>query len=200
MTNLSIFLFEKFETLDAMGPAEVFGSLPAHYAVACYSLFGGPVRSTQGVLVDTLPISAMPMGGVLLIPGGRGTRGAVADEDMLVSLAWLASAGDSVLTVCTGSGLLARTGLLDGRRATGNKISIQWTRGQGPDTQWQPKARWVQDGKFWTSSGVSAGIDMALAFVAQHQGRKTAEDCAAYMEYVWNDDPDNDPFAREDLL
>ena len=200
MTEFSILLFDYFETLDAMGPAEVFGSLSGHYKLACYSLRGGPVRSTQGVRVETLPISAMPTGGVLLIPGGRGTRSLIEDDDFMVSLAWLSEAAQSVLTVCTGSGLLARTGLLDGRRATGNKISFSWTMEQGPDVLWQPSARWVRDGKLWTSSGVSAGIDMALAFVAEHQGRKTAEDCATYMEYVWNDDPNHDPFAREAAL
>jgi len=200
VTDFSVLLFDFFETLDAMGPAEVFGSLPQHYKPGFYSLRGGSVHSTQGVVVETLPISAMPTGGVLLIPGGRGTRGLVEDDDFMVSLAWLASAAQSVLTVCTGSGLLARAGFLDGRKATGNKISFQWTTEQGPDALWQPRARWVRDGAIWTSSGVSAGIDMALAFVAEHQGRKTAEGCATHMEYVWNDDPDHDPFARETAL
>ena len=69
-------------------------------------------------------------------------------------------------SVCTGAGLLARAGILDGRRATSNKRSLDWVISQGPKVEWVPQARWVEDGKFATSSGVSAGIDMALAIIA----------------------------------
>jgi transcriptional regulator GlxA family with amidase domain len=98
-------------------------------------------------------------------------------------------------TVCTGSALLARTGLLDGRPATSNKLAWDWVVQQGPRVRWQRRARWVDDGNVLTSSGVSAGIDMALSLVERLNGREMAITSARNMEYVWNLDPANDPFA-----
>ena len=100
-----------------------------------------------------------------------------------------------VLTVCTGSGLLAQTGLLDGKRATGNKNSWIWTKAQSDRVDWVYKARWVEDGPFWTSSGVSAGIDMALGWVGTVFGGEVAERIAKTMEYVWERDSTVDHFA-----
>jgi transcriptional regulator GlxA family with amidase domain len=98
-------------------------------------------------------------------------------------------------TVCTGSALLARTGLLDDRPATSNKIAWDWVVAQGPRVRWQRRARWVDDGNVLTSSGVSAGIDMALALIARLNGRDLALTAARNMEYVWHEDPGDDPFA-----
>ena len=98
-------------------------------------------------------------------------------------------------TVCTGSALLARTGLLDGRPATSNKLAWDWVVQQGPAVRWQRRARWVDDGNVLTSSGVSAGIDMALSLVERLNGRDMAVASARNMEYVWNTDPANDLFA-----
>ena len=98
-------------------------------------------------------------------------------------------------TVCTGTALLARTGLLDNRAATSNKMAWDWVTQHGPNVNWRRRARWVDDGNIITSSGVSAGIDMALALIARLHGRATAEQAARVMEYIWNDDPANDPFA-----
>jgi len=98
-------------------------------------------------------------------------------------------------TVCTGAALLARTGLLDNRPATSNKMAWDWVTQQGPGVPWVRQARWVDDEDIVSSSGVSAGIDMALALIARLHDRATAENAARVMEYVWNDDPSNDPFA-----
>ncbi|PYN15793.1 MAG: hypothetical protein DME05_10615 [Candidatus Rokuibacteriota bacterium] len=98
-------------------------------------------------------------------------------------------------TVCTGSALLARTGLLDGRPATSNKIAWDWVTQQGPRVLWKRKARWVDDGDVLTSSGVSAGIDMALSLIARLHGREMALTSARNMEYVWHESPEDDPFA-----
>ena len=98
--------------------------------------------------------------------------------------------------MCTGTALLARTGLLDGRKATTNKASFDWVKTHGPGVDWQPRARWVVDGKYWTSSGVSAGMDMALALIAHVNGAETAKRVATYAEYRWNVDPDDAPFSE----
>ncbi|PCJ51574.1 MAG: hypothetical protein COA73_17125 [Candidatus Hydrogenedentota bacterium] len=112
---------------------------------------------------------------------------------------WLRIRGqkaDLVMTVCTGTALAAKAGLLEGRRATSNKKSFQWVTEQGPNTKWIKEARWVDDGDRVTSSGVSAGIDMALAVIEREFGAETANKLAAYTEYNREHDPDNDPFAK----
>ena len=97
--------------------------------------------------------------------------------------------------MCTGSALLARTGRLDGRPATSNKIAWDWVVQQGPRVRWQRRARWVDDGDVLTSSGVSAGMDMALALIARLNGHDMAVAAARNMEYIWNEDALNDPFS-----
>jgi transcriptional regulator GlxA family with amidase domain len=140
-------------------------------------------------------LDAAPPSDILLVPGGFGTRRAVRDEAFLARLAAAARRVPVTATVCTGSALLARTGLLDDRPATSNKIAWDWVVQQGPRVRWQRRARWVDDGDIVTSSGVSAGIDMALALIARLEGRDLALASARNMEYVWREDPADDPFA-----
>ncbi|MEQ8654510.1 MAG: DJ-1/PfpI family protein [Kiloniellales bacterium] len=101
-----------------------------------------------------------------------------------------------VMAVCTGTVLLATTGLLDGRRATTNKKDYTATVHHGPRVDWVPQARWVEDGKFFTSSGVSAGMDMSLAVMEKLFGAQAAEAIAVGAEYAWHKDPNWDPFAK----
>jgi transcriptional regulator GlxA family with amidase domain len=100
-----------------------------------------------------------------------------------------------VSSVCTGSGLLAAAGLLDGYRATSNKRAFQWATEQGPLVDWVTTARWVEDRDRWTSSGVAAGMDMALALVAHFLGEPFARKVADGIELEWHRDPSWDPFA-----
>src|SRR6185436_21194152 len=97
---------------------------------------------------------------------------------------------------CSGTALLARTGLLDGHRATTNKMFFDSIAVEGPKVEWVKEARWVEDGKFATSSGVSAGMDMALAVIARLWGEPLAERLALATEYEWHSDAGWDPFAR----
>ena len=191
--KIVLLLFSQFETLDAFGPAEVLGRLLG-CQIVCVSVQGGICRSAQGVPVMTLPLSEVE-GQVLLVPGGMGTRLLTEDKNFLDALARRGEEAEYCLSVCTGSALLARCGLLDGRRATSNKKAFAWVKSQGPQVLWQPMARWVEDGKFFTSSGISAGMDMALGFVSRLRGRQQAQAIAKDMEYLWNEDPHRDPFA-----
>jgi transcriptional regulator GlxA family with amidase domain len=132
---------------------------------------------------------------LVLIPGGPGAR---REVDNAATLSWLKtvqSDAELMLSVCTGSALLAKTGLLDGLHATTNKAAFDWVAGQGPKVKWVKQARWVKDGDYFTSSGVSAGMDMSLAVLSHLLGEKTAEQVAILAEYDWHQDPDRDPFA-----
>jgi transcriptional regulator GlxA family with amidase domain len=100
------------------------------------------------------------------------------------------------MSVCSGSAILARAGLLDGRRATSNKQFFELARSQSAKVDWVTEARWVEDGPFATSSGVSAGTDMALGLIARLYGRERAQQIADLTEYEWQSDPTRDPFVK----
>jgi transcriptional regulator GlxA family with amidase domain len=101
------------------------------------------------------------------------------------------------LTVCTGAALLARTGLLDGRIATSNKIAFNWVMLNGKNVLWNERARWTVDDKYFTSSGVTAGMDMTLGFLEQRHGIDLALRVANEIEYCWIQDKDNDSFVAK---
>jgi putative intracellular protease/amidase len=147
--------------------------------------------------VDTLPFSDMDTAGILLIPGGSGIRALVKDEQYIAKIRTYAEKALYVLTVCNGSALLAKTGLLDEKRATGYKAAFDWVCSNRKEVRWVKKARWVKDGKFYSSSGISAGIDMILGFVCDMHGMDAASAIARKIEYIWNADMENDPFAVE---
>lgn len=192
-------LFEGFELLDFYGPLEMFGMLgetEGGVEITVLSTKIGPVKGAVGV--SGLAEAAMDdCGGfdILLIPGGIGTRLLMRDAAFLARLKRLAESSSIVATVCTGSMLFAATGLLNGHRATSNKLIFKQVKKVAPEVEWVPSARWVEDGKYVTSSGVSAGMDMALFLIAKLRDRKTAQRVARRAEYVWNEDPSNDPFA-----
>jgi transcriptional regulator GlxA family with amidase domain len=156
----------------------------------------GLVRSGEGPATQVdHAFSDAPPWDILVVPGGFGTRPLVKNEAFLKQLALASERSAITTTVCTGSALLARTGRLDGRPATSNKIAWDWVVEQGPRVRWQRRARWVDDGDVLTSSGVSAGTDMALALIARLHGHGMAVTAARNMEHVWNEDATNDPFA-----
>jgi putative intracellular protease/amidase len=196
--TVAVLLFDDFETLDVFGPVEVFGRLKDDFNVEFYSLNGGIVTNNHGVAVHSNNIAAIKNGvDIFLIPGGYGTRPLVNNAIFLHTIRQVAAASKFVLTVCTGSGLLAKTGLLDGREATSNKRALTWAMGQGQNVNWVKKARWTIDGKYYTSSGVSAGIDMSLGFIAGLKGLEFASEVAAQIEYTWQQDKDVDEFYIE---
>jgi len=191
----SIILFDGFELLDACGPAEVLAGLGEEYELGYHSSTGGVAHSSQKASFATDPFSAIEDGGIVIIPGGRGTRKLASEAEYIAELRGLCERAEFVLAVCTGSALLARTGLLNGRKATSNKKAMKWVQANGTEVDWQQQARWVVDGKYYTSSGISAGLDMSLGFIADRHGERVAKKIAENMEYIWNSDKDADPFA-----
>lgn len=189
-------LFEGFELLDVFGPLELFGVLPDRFAISLVGPSREPVRSSQGprVVADRLYAESPPVD-IILVPGGMGTRRLVKDSAFLTWLADWSSRARLVTSVCTGSAVLAAAGVLDGYRATSNKRAFAWVREQGPRVQWVAQARWVTDRNRWTSSGVAAGMDMALALIAELHGEHVATDVANGVELERHHDPAWDPFA-----
>ncbi|WP_169973422.1 MULTISPECIES: DJ-1/PfpI family protein [unclassified Campylobacter] len=195
MQQINILLFDDYTSLDALGPLEVLSRLKQHYEIDYFSLDGKAVKGSINTQILTRKISEIKSHDILLVPGGFATRALINDERFLSELSNLANASKIVLSVCTGSVLLACAGCLKGKRATSNKSSWEFVTASSKDVEWIKPARWVKDGKFYTSSGVAAGIDMALGFVAEIHGIKTARDIAKSMEYIWNEDRNFDPFA-----
>jgi transcriptional regulator GlxA family with amidase domain len=194
--TLGIVLYPKFELLDVYGPAEIFGNLKPRIKLIMVAQKAGPVTSAQGPqVVADFGFDDCPPLDLLLVPGGMGTMGELNNKALLDWLRQRASEAEITMSVCSGSALLAKAGLLDGRRATSNKRYFQFATDQGPKVNWVRQARWVDDGDRVTSSGVSAGIDMALHVVERLFGAKTAELIAEGTEYQWHRDADNDPFA-----
>jgi len=193
--NVNILLFSDFETLDAFGTVEVLGRMEK-CRLRFVSANGGIIKSSQGVPIVTEALENVDYSGILLVPGGQGTRHLINDNKFIEKLYDIAFQSQYCLTVCTGSALLAKTNLLNGLKATSNKRAFDWVQSVNSEVKWISHARWVVDGKFYTSSGVSAGIDMALGFISDRFGIEKATELAQSIEYIWNSKKENDLFGK----
>ena len=196
MKSLAIFVFPGVQTLDLFGPIELLGGFYDKIELTLVAETETPVRTRHGQrLLPDKTIHDTASYDLLLIPGGDS---AIEVTKSASAMDWLRTTVDDaehVMTVCTGSILLAMTGRLDGYKATTNKQDFLGTVHLGPNVDWVKKARWVQDGKFFTSSGVSAGMDMALAVAAHLFGKEAADWMAEGSEYEWHQESEWDPFA-----
>ena len=190
-------LFDEFQLLDTFGPLEMFGSLQGRFEIVIVGERGGTVKSSAGpsVVVDRT-FDTVPDLDVLMIPGGVGTRREVDNTAFVDAVKALANKTPHVASICTGAAVLAKTGLLDGKKATTNKRAYKWATSQGPNVKWIAQARWVEDGKYFTSSGISAGTDMALGLIERLYGKAEATRVANGAEYEWNSDANHDLFAK----
>lgn len=151
-------------------------------------------------IVATHTFEDAPHLDVIVVPGGMGYFTLVEDPKNTVMEDFLARRApdvDYLVSVCSGSVVLARAGLLEGRRATTNKALWAWAThpSHGTNITWVPSARWVSDGNIWTSSGVAAGIDMMWAFMSHLYGHQEVDRIVNSMEYTVHTDPDWDPFS-----
>jgi len=195
--TLGAVLFDGFELLDLYGPLELLGLLEGRMDVVTIGERAGAIRSSQAPSgVADFSLFEDRAFDVLLVPGGAGTRRLVTDDRFLEAITRHARAAKYVASVCTGSAVLAKAGLLDGRRATSNKRAFAWVKSQGPKVDWVPQARWVEDGPFFSSSGVSAGMDMTLGLIQRLFDRDTSVRIAQRAEYEWHEDAGWDPFAK----
>ncbi|UPR29882.1 DJ-1/PfpI family protein [Vibrio crassostreae] len=189
--NIGIYIYNQAEVLDFSGPFEVFSTAKRLGAedlnVFLISEYAGPVIARGGfkVLAD-YSLNNHPKIDLLMVVGGVHT-----DEiNKLNVLDWLASVSGSasqVVSVCTGAFLLAQTGLLKGLEVTTHWEDISDLASQFPDLDVVSDKRWVTSGKFTTSGGISAGIDMSLHLVSVHSGLLFAKKVARQMEYSWQE-------------
>ncbi|MEW9097080.1 MAG: DJ-1/PfpI family protein [Clostridiaceae bacterium] len=195
---VNIVLFDEFETLDVFGPVEILGRLPEVFKLNFISLDGGIITSSQNVKIDTSKYNNTnnhTKENILFVPGGMGIREKVNDEKLVHLIENISRESKYIMSVCTGAALLAKAGILTGKKATTNKRAFNWVMDQGKDIVWIKKARWVNDVNIFTSSGVSAGMDMTLGFIEHLMGREKAIEISNGIEYKWNEDREWDPFA-----
>ncbi|KAK8915245.1 hypothetical protein H634G_08125 [Metarhizium anisopliae BRIP 53293] len=202
--KFAVLLFDGFQALDVFGPLDVLNMLAMNNTLelSIISTSLDPVTACTGPsirqhILPTHDLHNSPEDiEVLLVPGGRGTRDTGSTQPQVDFIKSRYPKLQYLLTVCTGAALAARAGVLDGKKATSNKAAFEWVKTQGEKVDWVPGARWVKDGTTWTSSGISAGIDMMYAFIADQYGENAAEEIARRSEYVRNTDPSNDPFSK----
>jgi transcriptional regulator GlxA family with amidase domain len=181
-----IVAFDGVQSLDLTGPLEVFtgandylagqgGGEPA-YQIAVATLGAKPARTSSGLtIVPDTDLRAAPAAHTLVVPGGEGTRSAgAAGEELTGWLRQHAGTAQRITSVCTGSFLLARAGLLAGRRATTHWAYADALARQFPEVSVDPEPIYLRDGAIVTSAGVTAGIDLALALVEEDVGREAA--------------------------
>ncbi len=197
MGTLAALVFPGFQTLDFFGPIEMLGDPTYEIEIITVAQEKAPVLSRHGQkIVPDRDIAACANYDLLMIPGGDAALDKCTNPEMLQWICDVAHRAERVMAVCTGTIVLGMTGLFDGKRATTNKLDFTSTIHHAPKVDWVKEARWVEDGKFFTSSGVSAGMDMTLAVLAGLYGNEKAEETAIGTEYTWHRNPHDDPFAK----
>jgi transcriptional regulator GlxA family with amidase domain len=184
--TIGILIFPDFQLLDAAGPVAAFelasrGKTPPAYRVRVLARAAGPVASSSGVAITADSFCDAGALDTLIVVGGVGSR---EREPCPETLAWLRAAALDVrrlASVCTGAFLLAAAGLLDGRRATTHWQRAALLAARYPMVRVEPDRIFVRDGNIWTSAGITAGIDLALALIADDLGEAEAKRTAQLL-------------------
>ena len=182
---IGVLVFPDFQLLDAAGPISVF-EIGARYAenvpsIRVVAATPGPVRSSSGV--EMLARGLKPSGAIttLIVAGGEGVRQAATCEKTLGFVRAIAKRGVRIASVCSGAYILAEAGLLDGRRATTHWQRTRHFLKAYPQVKLEPDRIFVRDGDVWTSAGISAGIDLSLAMIAEDYGDEIAQKTAKQL-------------------
>jgi len=187
---IGLLIFPDFQLLDAAGPITAF-EIAGRYGGGAYELSvlavsGGLVRSSSGAAMEAVAVGDAPRLDTLVVAGGDGVDRAAADPAALDYLRAAAASVRRVASVCSGALLLAQAGLLAGRRATTHwSRTTEFTR-RYPEVRLEPDRIFIRDGAIWTSAGITAGIDLCLALIAEDLGetiaRKTAQQMVVYRQ------------------
>jgi transcriptional regulator GlxA family with amidase domain len=182
---IGVLVFPDFQLLDAAGPISVF-EIAARFAGAASPIKvlaakPGPVRSSAGV--ELVARGLKPSGAIstLIVAGGEGVETAARCDKTLGFVRAIAKRGVRVASVCSGAFILAEAGLLDGRRATTHWRRTKQFLATYPKVKLEPDQIFVRDGNVWSSAGISAGIDLALALAAEDFGDEIAQQTARQL-------------------
>ena len=183
--KLAVVIFPGFQLLDAAGPVAAFEIAARHveggYAVQAMSLDGGAVMSSAGLALAAATADARAPLDTLVVAGGIGSRAASGDARTLDFVRTVARRARRVASVCSGAFVLAAAGLLDGRRATTHWAASDEFAHRFPQVRLEPDRIFVQDGAVWTSAGITAGVDLALAMIAEDLGEDVARATARQL-------------------
>jgi transcriptional regulator GlxA family with amidase domain len=186
--RIAILAFEGVQTLDVTGPWEVFSMANRiaggdAYDIEIVAPRPDPIRTGSGLGIVPDRTTAAVRGALdtLLVAGGEGVLAAIEDEPLVRWVKRTAGRSRRVASVCTGAFMLARAGLLDGRRAATHWASAAELARLHPSVEVDPEAIYVKDGDVWTSAGVTAGMDLALGLVEEDLGRRTALEVARWL-------------------
>jgi transcriptional regulator GlxA family with amidase domain len=183
LRTIGLFLYEDFQILDACGPItsfEIAGRMAGDaYRLILLSATGGAIRSSSGVALETVAADEVSVLDTLIVVGGNGSRDAMRAEANLTLLRQAAIR--RLCSVCSGAFLLAAAGTLDGRRATTHWRRAKLLARLFPKVIVEPDRIHIRDGHVWTSAGISAGIDLSLALIAEDLGEALARRVAQEM-------------------
>ena len=192
--TVALLLFDEIEVLDFAGPFEVFAVTDE---LADYQLFKvvtvaaekRAIRARNGLSVNPdYAFADCPRPDILIVPGGFGTRALLKNPAVLDWIKTVSAGAEIVASVCTGSVVLGRAGLLDGLKATTHHECFDLLREHAPRTAVVETDRFVDNGRVLTAAGISAGIDLSLHLVTRLHGAGVAQKTARYMEYPWRND------------
>ncbi|MBS0490592.1 MULTISPECIES: GlxA family transcriptional regulator [unclassified Phenylobacterium] len=182
--TVGLLVFPDFQILDATGPVAVFEIaarfVPGAYALQLVARDPGPVTSSSGVQVLAAPMTSAPLD-TLVVAGGEGTRGPAICARTLDWVRSAAAQARRTASVCSGAYILAEAGLLDGRRATTHWQRCPDFARRYPKVRLEPDRIFVRDGDVWSSAGITAGIDLSLALVADDHGEELARAVAQQL-------------------
>jgi transcriptional regulator GlxA family with amidase domain len=183
--RIAFLIFPDFQLLDAAGPIAAFEVAdryrPGSYESRIIAPMAGAVASTSGASINARAFSRAESIDTLIVAGGEGTRAASKDPRIVKFVRACGEHARRVASVCSGAYILAATGLLDGRPAT-----THWTRSEDfarkfPRVKVDADRIFVKSGKFWSSAGITAGIDLSLALIAEDLGEAIARRVAQQL-------------------
>lgn len=181
MHRVAIVTFPGLQPLDAVGPHEVFAGARGRYDVRLVAHEPGPVRTESGLQLHAEPLGDPTAVDTLLLAGGFGVRAACEDTVLVDWIRRASAAAQRTATVCSGTFLAGAAGLLDGRRVTTHWARAEQLAERHPTADVDPDPIYVRDGDLWTSAGVTAGIDLALALVEEDHGPELAQTIARWL-------------------
>ena len=183
--HIAFFIYERVRLLDATGPLQVFSDANQvlgyeAYTTTLASYHGGPVETDTGILLNTRRVAGVGLdeNDTLIVCGGDGVHSVSRDNRLVATLLRATEKCGRTASTCTGAFLLAATGPLDGRRAVTHWRECERLAESCPEAEIDPDPIYIEDDGVWTSAGVTAGIDMALAMVEADHGREATLELA----------------------